>query len=103
MPIIDMNLYLTGQQASQAGETISDEALAECRKVAECFHQFGIILIRDPRVNMQDNDQYIDLMEQYFADVGERFYANERVDDIKPETHYQVGATPEFIEMARDH
>ena len=52
---------------------------------------------------MQDNDQYIDLMETYFADVGERFYANEQVDDIKPETHYQVGATPEFIEMARDH
>ena len=52
---------------------------------------------------MNDNDTYIDLMEEYFANVGDRFYANERVDDIKPEHHYQVGATPEYIEKAREH
>lgn len=75
----------------------------ECRKVAECFHRFGIILIRDPRVEMKDNDDYIDLMEQYFADVGQRFYNNEEVSCIKAEHHYQVGATPEYIEMARSH
>ena len=25
------------------------------------------------------------------------------MDDIKPEHHYQVGATPEYLEKARDH
>ena len=37
--------------------------------------------------------------------MGDRFYANpdEKIDDIKKEFHYQVGATPEFIEKARDH
>ena len=100
MPIIDLDLYLSAQRA---GTEPSQAALDECRKVAECFHNFGIILIRDPRVNMVDNDDYVDLMEQYFADVGQRFYNNEKTSDIKPEHHYQVGATPEYIEMARDH
>jgi hypothetical protein len=71
--------------------------------VAECFHRFGILLIRDPRVDFSDNDKYIDLMEDYFERTGELFYAGEKVDDIKPEVMYQVGATPENIEMARDH
>lgn len=52
---------------------------------------------------MQDNDEYIDLMEEYFAQTGDKFYAGETIPDIKPEHHYQVGATPELIEMARDH
>ena len=99
MPIIDMELYLstvTNCSPSQA-------ALDECKKVAECFHRYGIIIIRDPRVNMDDNDEYINLMEEYFANVGDRFYTNEIIDEIKPEFHYQVGATPEYIEKAREH
>lgn len=52
---------------------------------------------------MKDNDEYIDLMEEYFAQTGDKFYAGETIPDIKPEHHYQVGATPELIEMARDH
>ncbi len=42
-------------------------------------------------------------MEQYFADIGEKFYNNEQVSDIKSEYLYQVGATPEYIEKARGH
>ena len=42
-------------------------------------------------------------MEEYFADVGDRFYRGEPSSDIKPECHYQVGATPEYLEKARDH
>lgn len=42
-------------------------------------------------------------MEEYFEKTGELFYSGEKVDDIKPEYHYQTGATPENIEMARDH
>ena len=71
--------------------------------MAECFHKFGILIIRDPRVSMSDNEEYIDLMEDYFERTGELFYTGEKVSDIKPECFYQVGATPEFIEKARDH
>jgi hypothetical protein len=56
--------------------------------VAECFHKFGILLIKDPRVNFKDNENYIDLMDDYFERTGELFYAGEKVEDIKPEYHY---------------
>ena len=89
MPVIDLDLYLEGANASERDSSeISEAALAECKKVAECFHNFGILLIRDPRVNMQDNEQYIDLMESYFASAGEKFYSDEPVNEIKPEFHY---------------
>lgn len=42
-------------------------------------------------------------MEDYFERTGELFYSGEKVDDIKKEFHYQVGATPENVEMARNH
>ena len=61
------------------------------------------MLIKDPRVDFSDNDKYIDLMEDYFERTGELFYSGEKVEDIKPEVMYQVGATPENIEMARNH
>lgn len=48
MPVIDLDLYLR----AAAEDNVSDDALNECKKVAECFHRFGIILIKDPRVDM---------------------------------------------------
>lgn len=103
MPIIDFNAFLAWQATGSANPEAEELARIECQKVAECFHKFGILVIRDPRVDMQDNEEYIDLMENYFERTGELFYTGEKVPDIKPECHYQVGATPEFIEMARDH
>lgn len=103
MPIIDFETYLAWQEASSTDPEAQKLARTECQKVAECLHKFGILIIRDPRVNMKDNEEYIDLMENYFERTGELFYTGEKVDDIKPECHYQVGATPEFIEMARNH
>jgi len=72
MPIIDLNVYLSCKEDGSPSEA----ALEECKKVAECFHRFGILLIRDPRVNMNDNEEYLDLMEEYFANIGDRFYDN---------------------------
>lgn len=99
MPVIDFAVYLKWQ----AGHPVSEEAHLECQRVAECFHRFGILVIKDPRVDFNDNEEYIDLMENYFERTGELFYTGEKVPDIKPECHYQVGATPEFIEKARNH
>ena len=36
----------------------------ECKKVAESLHKFGILIVRDPRVDHSDNDTYIDMMEK---------------------------------------
>jgi hypothetical protein len=43
------------------------------------------------------------MVEEYFEDVGKRFYAGEELKDCFPELSYQTGVTPESIEKARDH
>jgi len=52
---------------------------------------------------MKDNDDYIDLMEEYFEKKGKMFYAGEQLKDQKPEYHYLVGVTTEKLEKARRH
>lgn len=42
-------------------------------------------------------------MEKYFDSVAPAFYEGKELEDAKPEFHYQVGATPEYIEKARRH
>lgn len=86
MPIIDMALYLKCQQLEQ--HQLPDEVRVECQKVAECFHKFGILLIKDPRVDFDDNEHYIDMMEDYFEQIGDQFYQGKKSDDIIPECHY---------------
>ena len=91
IPIIDLDPYMNqGDQSS-------------CHKVAESFHKYGICIIKDPRVNMQDNAEYIDLMEKYFDSVSGPYYADKTLKEAKPEYHYLVGATPENQEKARKH
>ena len=66
VPIIDVALYLNKENAEAYHN--------ECRKVAESLHRYGILIWKDPRVNHQDNEEYIDLMEQYFKVTSEKFY-----------------------------
>ena len=67
------------------------------------MHKFGILLVKDPRVDDQQNDTYLDMVENYFEMQGERFYAGKELVDCHPELSYQTGVTPESIEKARDH
>lgn len=63
----------------------SDLASAECMRVAESLHRYGVLILRDPRVDESENNTFLDLVERYF----------EQPDEIKdldkrPEYHYQV-------------
>ena len=69
IPVIDLNSYIES----------GDEA--HCKAVADSFHKYGICIIRDPRVDMKDNDDYIDLMEEYFEKKGKAFYDGEILKD----------------------
>jgi hypothetical protein len=51
--------------------------------------------MKDPRVDHKDNSDYIDMVEKYFESVGKKYYAGEKIKDIRPELCYQTGATPE--------
>ena len=100
IPIIEMKTFI---DASNHSKPWNEQASRECQKVAECLHKFGILLVVDPRVKFQDNEDYLDMMEQYFEKVGEDFYNSQEVKDIKPEHLYQTGLMPEFTEIARNH
>lgn len=54
-------------------------------------------------MHFQDNEDYIDLMEEYFALQARRHYAGQELKDCKPELHFQAGVTPEKQERPRDH
>jgi len=60
----------------------------ECKKVAESLHKFGILIVRDPRVDHSDNDTYIDMMEKYFEKAGAEHYAGNELKDARPELSY---------------
>ena len=44
VPIIDLNQYFNGDQSSP-------EVQALCSQVIDSFHKYGILIIKDPRVN----------------------------------------------------
>jgi isopenicillin N synthase-like dioxygenase len=93
MPIVEVKTFL---------ERLPGWEL-ECEKVAFCLHNYGILIFRDPRANEQENEDYVDLMEKYFKNASDKYYAGEQLPEAKPEYHFQVGVTPEKIERARNH
>lgn len=91
VPIVDVKNFLT-----ESGDYTQD-----CKTVAEALRTYGCLVIKDPRVNAQQNNTFIDMMEQFFQKRSKELYANHPVPDIFPEYDFQVGATPEFAERAR--
>jgi len=74
----------------------SEKAINECKKVAEALKNVGAFVIKDPRVSEKDNDVFIDMLEQYFEQSLEQ-----KLIDARAELHYQVGVTPEGVEIPR--
>lgn len=73
-----------------------DELRESCAKVSACLRETGVLVIRDPRCSTEDNDRFLDMMERYFGQATDLKRQQER-----PELHYQVGVTPEGIEVPR--
>lgn len=70
--------------------------MAECKKAAEAFRLYGVCAVRDPRVDFDDNERFLDMVEKYFEmSDGKR--------DARPNYHFQVGVTPEDTELPRNH
>jgi isopenicillin N synthase-like dioxygenase len=67
-----------------------------CKAMADYLHRTGILVIRDPRVNEDDNNRFVDMMERYYEQPLE-----EKMKDVRKEIHYQLGATPENTESCR--
>jgi len=76
----------------------SAAALADCKKCAEVLRSTSCLIVRDPRVNEQENATFLDMMERYYNQPVEL-----KMKDVHPEISYQLGATPAFVEEPRDH
>jgi len=39
----------------------------ECKKAAESFHLYGVVIMKDSHIHEQDNEVYCNMVEEYFA------------------------------------
>ncbi|KAJ1976402.1 hypothetical protein H4R33_006445 [Dimargaris cristalligena] len=85
LPVIEAHHFLS--------DPSSPAAQAECRKAADALYDYGCLLIRDPRVSSAKNEEFLDLLERYYAQPLEDLQR-----DVHPELGYQIGASPEFTE-----
>ncbi|KAK0622326.1 hypothetical protein B0T14DRAFT_426094 [Immersiella caudata] len=89
LPIIDLNLFLTKPHDSL-------EVKAECQKAAKALITYGALVLHDSRVSESDNTNFLDLLEDYFAQPEEDLKRDER-----PELSYQIGVTLENTEKPK--
>jgi isopenicillin N synthase-like dioxygenase len=74
----------------------SQKAKEECKRLANLFSRMGAVTVRDPRVTFENNQYFIDMIEDYMAQPEEVKYK-----DVRKELGYQIGATPEGTELPR--
>ncbi|PRP75453.1 hypothetical protein PROFUN_15738 [Planoprotostelium fungivorum] len=87
---VDLSSFLNDKESQQSKD--------DCRRIAQTLRDTSCLVIRDPRVSEIENSNFIDMMEKYYEQPLE-----EKMKDVHPELHYQLGATPEFVEVPRDH
>lgn len=95
VPIIDVSDYLSNPNSASN--------ISVCKEIVSSFHKYGALIIKDPRVKKDYNEEFLDMMEKYFYSRSHKYYANKPVEDIFPQYGFQTGATPEFKELAKPH
>lgn len=89
LPVINLDVYLNNPLDSE-------EVKAECAKAAQALITYGALVLHDSRVDGEDNDTFLDLLEDYFAQPEEALRKDER-----PELSYQIGVTLENTEKPK--
>ncbi|KAJ4850624.1 hypothetical protein Tsubulata_022194 [Turnera subulata] len=101
IPVIDLSRYLAIADTSsidpdKPSGQIEEELGVLCREVSRILSETGALVVKDPRCTAEDNDRFIDMMEKYFEKPADFKLLQER-----PHLHYQVGVTPEGVEVPR--
>lgn len=86
LPLVDIGLFAaTGDDA------------AACAAVAAALARYSAVIIRDARVTPASSATFLDMMEAYFGQPRAV-----KMADARPDLAYQVGVTPNGIEVPRD-
>lgn len=94
LPVFNLSPFLNNTTASSTTTTTNISINELCTRLAQCLTESGALVVRDDRLKDSDNDEFLDLMEEYFE-------SDDKYNDIRPHFHYQVGATPENTERPR--
>ncbi|KAI2470779.1 Clavaminate synthase-like protein [Annulohypoxylon bovei var. microspora] len=89
LPVIDLDVYLNNPVSSPAVQE-------ESARAARALITYGALVLHDSRVSESDNEAFLDLLEDYFAQPAEALTRDER-----PELGYQVGVTLENTEKPK--
>ena len=93
IPIVDTTRFLSN----------NSDALSDCKKVAAALEETSCLLVKDPRIDQSNINEFIDLMEAFFESRGRRYYNGEKeLEDFYPQYSYQTGATPDQTLVMRD-
>lgn len=84
-PLIESNKYTDDEQLKCGQELLKN------------LRQYGIVITKDKRVPFELNKTFQMMMEDYFNQPVEN-----KMKDTRPKLHFQVGATPEKQEKARE-
>ncbi|KAF8324059.1 Clavaminate synthase-like protein [Clavulina sp. PMI_390] len=88
LPIVDLDVFLQNPN--------SPEAKQEAQNAADALIWYGALVVKDSRVEEADNEQFLDLLEDYFNLPQEELKLDER-----PEVGFQVGVTLENTEKPK--
>ncbi|XP_078443458.1 2-oxoglutarate (2OG) and Fe(II)-dependent oxygenase superfamily protein [Wolffia australiana] len=102
LPVIDLESYfdlsskISSRERGCEMEGLESKLQEMCSRVSTTLRETGALLVKDPRCSVEDNDRFLDMMERYFAS-SDQFKRNQE----RPQLHYQVGVTPEGVEIPR--
>ncbi|KAK6933753.1 hypothetical protein RJ641_036647 [Dillenia turbinata] len=96
LPFLEIAAKINGDDALNPDDQIDDKLRSLCSEVSRTLRETGALLVKDPRCSVEDNDRFLDMMERYFEQPSEFKRLQER-----PHLHYQVGVTPEGVEVPR--
>lgn len=83
-PVLDISTFLDRTEGFEN----------DCKRVADLLHRYGILIVRDPRVPHEKNDEFIAMMEQYFEQDEAA-----KAPDAHPELHYEVRVTTQVSQL----
>lgn len=94
LPVINLSLIL-----DQDTKDLTEEVLSEADRALSALSTYGVLIVRDPRVSEEDNEQFLNLMERYFGQAD----ISAKDADVRSEVYFQVGRTPSHTELPRNH